>query len=178
MLTKHRGKVRFGSRSPARCEPYVLLPHVKKHMEETKIQKDTKVVIGYYEKEQTITASSLRFGPGKCPSPSFERRDRARQQRYHESCPGEKDGPPVLLYHGPVKGDAFAAIRRRHGGRSRTRGSLYPQVAPAHAHRLPLGRPTGVFLANDPFHRFADRRHQLDALAALLSCICSSAIMA
>jgi len=81
--------------------PYILLPRVKKHLEDAKIKKDTPVVISYYELNGRRVATWIR--PGQVPRGAFDDLTVRVNSEIIEFKPGQKVAHQFMLYHGPVK---------------------------------------------------------------------------
>lgn len=85
-----------------RIEPFVLLPHTRKHIEELKLEAGQNVVVSFYEKSDgALVATWIRNG--STPRNFLDDITVRVHSTEMELPPGGKKVHRLLLYHGPVK---------------------------------------------------------------------------
>jgi YidC/Oxa1 family membrane protein insertase len=85
-----------------KIQPYELLPHVKRHLEATRLKENDKVVLSYYQlPDGTRVATWVRRG--ETPRPFVEDITVRVVSEPIDLAPGEKIAHQLMLYTGPVK---------------------------------------------------------------------------
>jgi YidC/Oxa1 family membrane protein insertase len=81
---------------------YLLLPHVKRHIEEAKLKAEDQVVLSYYEtSDGKRVATWIRRG--QSPRPFLDDITARVNSEPIDLSPGAKVAHQFLLYHGPIK---------------------------------------------------------------------------
>ncbi len=142
------------------AQSYVLLPHVKKHMEEIELKKDTKVVIGYYEyyraNQKYRVVTWIR--PGEVPKPYLNDLTVRVSSDIINLAPGKKTAHQYMLYHGPLK----VMLLRQFGGDM----AVDPELVDRYTHTLHL-RTLTDYRSAGPLGTFSQTIHFTDLLIAV-----------
>ncbi len=137
---------------------YVLLPRVKKKIEDAKLRKDMHVVISYYELGTNRVATEIR--QGESPRGFLEDLTVRVNSEIIDFTPGKKVAHKFLLYHGPVKTRLLGQL----GGDK----AVDPDLVDRYTDKLNL-RTLTDYRSAGPFGAFSQTIHFTELLIAVTS---------